>query len=79
MTLYITMNDNLMATDDDDVGLKIFRSFLFLLAHRITCIHLAVASKWMYVGTEKGNIHVVHIDTFALSGYIINWNKAIDV
>ncbi|XP_043072197.1 LOW QUALITY PROTEIN: syntaxin-binding protein 5 [Drosophila grimshawi] len=46
---------------------------------RVTCIHLPVGSKWLYVGTEKGNIHVVHIDTFALSGYIINWNKAIEV
>ncbi|XP_055843136.1 syntaxin-binding protein 5 isoform X1 [Episyrphus balteatus] len=46
---------------------------------RITCIHLPVGSKWLYVGTEKGNIHVVHIETFALSGYIINWNKAIEV
>lgn len=45
----------------------------------VTCIHLPVGSKWLYVGTEKGNIHVVHIDTFALSGYIINWNKAIEV
>ncbi|XP_073834984.1 syntaxin-binding protein tomosyn isoform X6 [Musca autumnalis] len=46
---------------------------------RVTCIHLAVASKWLYVGTEKGNIHVVNIDTFALSGYVINWNKAIEL
>lgn len=46
---------------------------------RITCLHLPVASKWLYVGTEKGNIHVVHIESFALSGYIINWNKAIEV
>lgn len=49
------------------------------LLYRVTCIHLPVGSKWLYVGTEKGNIHVVHIDTFALSGYIINWNKAIEV
>ncbi|KAL9878912.1 syntaxin-binding protein tomosyn isoform 2-T3 [Glossina fuscipes fuscipes] len=46
---------------------------------RVTCIHLPVQSKWLYVGTEKGNIHVVNIDTFALSGYVINWNKAIEV
>ncbi|XP_037026071.1 syntaxin-binding protein 5 isoform X4 [Bradysia coprophila] len=46
---------------------------------RITYLHLPVASKWLYVGTEKGNIHVVHIESFALSGYIINWNKAIEV
>ncbi|XP_067638462.1 syntaxin-binding protein 5 isoform X2 [Eurosta solidaginis] len=46
---------------------------------RITCIHLPVGSKWLYVGTERGNIHVVHVETFSLSGYIINWNKAIEV
>ncbi|XP_037822879.1 syntaxin-binding protein 5 isoform X2 [Lucilia sericata] len=46
---------------------------------RVTCIHLPVASKWLYVGTEKGNIHVVNVETFALSGYVINWNKAIEV
>ncbi|XP_054731431.1 syntaxin-binding protein 5 isoform X4 [Anastrepha obliqua] len=46
---------------------------------RVTCIHLPVGSKWLYVGTEKGNIHVVHVETFTLSGYIINWNKAIEV
>jgi syntaxin-binding protein 5 len=33
----------------------------------------------MFVGTEKGNIHIVNIERFDLSGYTINWNKAIDV
>lgn len=51
----------------------------YFLYYRITYLHLPVASKWLYVGTEKGNIHVVHIESFALSGYIINWNKAIEV
>lgn len=46
---------------------------------RITCLNLPIASKWLYVGTDKGNVHVVNIDSFALSGYIINWNKAIEV
>lgn len=46
--------------------------------NRITCIHLPIGTKWLYVGTEKGNIYVVNIDTFSLSGYVINWNKAID-
>lgn len=46
---------------------------------RITYIHLPVASKWLYVGTEKGNIHVVHTESFTLSGYIINWNKTIEL
>ncbi|XP_044594791.1 syntaxin-binding protein 5 isoform X7 [Cotesia glomerata] len=46
---------------------------------RITSIHLPLQSKWLYVGTERGNIHVLHIETFVLSGYVINWNKAIEV
>ncbi|XP_050563516.1 syntaxin-binding protein 5 isoform X7 [Spodoptera frugiperda] len=45
----------------------------------ITCLHLPLASKWIHVGTERGNVHVVNIETFALSGYVINWNKAIEV
>ncbi|KAG8293439.1 Syntaxin-binding protein 5 [Homalodisca vitripennis] len=35
--------------------------------------------KWLYVGSERGNIHVVNIESFVLSGYVINWNKAIEV
>lgn len=42
-------------------------------------MHLPLQSKWLYVGTERGNIHIVHIESFALSGYLINWNKAIEV
>ena len=39
----------------------------------------AVKSKWLFVGTEKGNTHILNLDHFSLSGYIINWNKAIGV
>ncbi|XP_048577354.1 syntaxin-binding protein 5 [Nematostella vectensis] len=46
---------------------------------RITCLHLPYKSRWLYVGTEKGNVHVVNIEKFELSGYTINWNKAIDI
>lgn len=53
--------------------------YILKLYRRVTCIHLPLSSKWLYVGTVRGNIHVVNIDTFALSGYIINWNKAIEV
>ncbi|RZC34001.1 syntaxin-binding protein 5 [Asbolus verrucosus] len=42
-------------------------------------MHLPLQSKWLYVGTERGNVHVVHIESFVLSGYVINWNKAIEV
>lgn len=74
------------ATADDTLHLWNFRqkrpqivqSLKFQREH-ITYLHLPVGSKWLYVGTEKGNVHMVHIETFALSGYIINWNKTIDV
>ncbi|ELU03639.1 hypothetical protein CAPTEDRAFT_91323 [Capitella teleta] len=46
---------------------------------RITCAHLPFRSKWLYVGTERGNVHVVNIESFILSGYVINWNKAIEL
>ncbi|XP_022693745.1 syntaxin-binding protein 5-like isoform X6 [Varroa jacobsoni] len=46
---------------------------------RITFFHLPFQSKWLYLGTEGGNVHVVNIDTFSLSGYVINWNKAIEI
>ncbi|XP_014679802.1 PREDICTED: syntaxin-binding protein 5-like, partial [Priapulus caudatus] len=42
---------------------------------RIVVCDLPFQSKWLYIGTERGNIHVVNIETFQLSGYIINWNK----
>uniref|UniRef100_A0A3Q2Z6N5 Syntaxin binding protein 5L n=1 Tax=Hippocampus comes TaxID=109280 RepID=A0A3Q2Z6N5_HIPCM len=42
---------------------------------RITFCHLPFQSKWLYVGTERGNTHVVNIESFILSGYVIMWNK----
>ncbi|XP_076372767.1 syntaxin-binding protein 5-like isoform X6 [Tachypleus tridentatus] len=46
---------------------------------RITCCHLPFQSNWLYIGTERGNIHVVNVESFILSGYVINWNKAIEL
>jgi len=46
---------------------------------RITSICLPFQSKFLYVGSDRGNVHIVNIETFLLSGYIINWNKAIDL
>ncbi|XP_044739572.1 syntaxin-binding protein 5 isoform X5 [Chrysoperla carnea] len=74
------------ATADDSLHLWNFRQkvpqvvqSLKFQRERITCLHLPLQSKWLYVGTERGNIHVVNIETFQLSGYIINWNKAIEL
>ncbi|XP_043469254.1 syntaxin-binding protein 5 [Leptopilina heterotoma] len=46
---------------------------------RITCMLLPLQSKWLYIGTERGNIHILHVETFVISGYVVNWNKAIEV
>ncbi|XP_071995132.1 syntaxin-binding protein 5-like isoform X8 [Engystomops pustulosus] len=46
---------------------------------RITCCHLPFQSKWLYVGTERGNTHIVNILSFVLSGYVVMWNKAIEL
>ncbi|XP_076466115.1 syntaxin-binding protein 5-like [Babylonia areolata] len=46
---------------------------------RITYCHLPFQSKWLYIGTERGNVHIVNIESFVLSGYVINWNKAIEL
>uniref|UniRef100_A0A8C1QWW2 Syntaxin-binding protein 5-like n=1 Tax=Cyprinus carpio TaxID=7962 RepID=A0A8C1QWW2_CYPCA len=42
---------------------------------RITFCHLPFQSKWLYIGTERGNIHLVNVESFTLSGYTIMWNK----
>lgn len=52
---------------------------LKFMKERITYCHLPFQSKWFYLGTERGNVHIVNIETFLLSGYIINWNKAIEL
>ncbi|XP_040056144.2 syntaxin-binding protein 5 isoform X4 [Gasterosteus aculeatus] len=46
---------------------------------RITYCHLPFQSKWLYIGTERGNIHIVNVESFTLSGYVVMWNKAIEL
>lgn len=46
---------------------------------RITYGYLPFQSRWLYLGTERGNVHFLNIDSFALSGYVINWNKVIEL
>uniref|UniRef100_A0A914XGW2 Lethal giant larvae homologue 2 domain-containing protein n=1 Tax=Plectus sambesii TaxID=2011161 RepID=A0A914XGW2_9BILA len=71
---------------DDTIHLWNFRQKVPEIVHslqmqkeQVTCIHLPYQSKWLYVGTDKGNVYVVSIGPFTLSGYVINWNKAIDL
>ncbi|GFQ88765.1 syntaxin-binding protein 5 [Trichonephila clavata] len=46
---------------------------------RITYACLPFQSKWLYIGTERGNVHIVNVEAFILSGYVINWNKAVEI
>ncbi|XP_016089313.1 syntaxin-binding protein 5-like [Sinocyclocheilus grahami] len=71
---------------DDSIHLWNLRQKLPAILHslkfnreRITFCHLPFQSKWLYVGTERGNIHIVNVESFTLSGYVIMWNKAIEL
>ncbi|XP_078492957.1 syntaxin-binding protein 5-like isoform X2 [Ciona intestinalis] len=46
---------------------------------RVTCTYIPHGSKWLYIGTDKGNVHLCHVESFTLSGYSISWNKAIEL
>lgn len=74
------------ATADDSIHLWNYRQKRPEIVHslkfqreKITCLCLPFQSKWLYVGTERGNVHIVNIELFHLSGYVINWNKAIEL
>ncbi|KAM9708368.1 syntaxin-binding protein 5 isoform 8-T8 [Menidia menidia] len=71
---------------DDSVHLWNLRQKIPAILHslkfnreRITYCHLPFQSKWLYIGTERGNIHIVNVESFTLSGYVIMWNKAIEL
>uniref|UniRef100_A0A1I8F828 WD_REPEATS_REGION domain-containing protein n=1 Tax=Macrostomum lignano TaxID=282301 RepID=A0A1I8F828_9PLAT len=44
---------------------------------RVSQAYLPFQSKFVYIGTTQGNVYLMNIETFRLSGYIINWNKVI--
>ncbi|XP_061896771.1 syntaxin-binding protein 5-like [Entelurus aequoreus] len=74
------------ALADDSVHLWNLRQKIPAILHslkfnreRITYCHLPFQSKWLYIGTERGNIHIVNVECFTLSGYVIMWNKAIEL
>ncbi|KAK9721997.1 LLGL2 [Popillia japonica] len=74
------------ATADDTIHLWNFKQkvpqivqSLKFTKEKITYMHLPLQSKWLYIGTERGNIHIIHTESFSLSGYVINWNKAIEM
>ncbi|XP_026867003.1 syntaxin-binding protein 5 isoform X2 [Electrophorus electricus] len=74
------------ALSDDSIHLWNLRQKIPAILHslkfnreRITFCHLPFQSKWLYIGTERGNIHIVNVESFTLSGYVIMWNKAIEL
>ncbi|BFZ24771.1 hypothetical protein BsWGS_27811 [Bradybaena similaris] len=74
------------ATNDDHLHLWNVRQKQPSIVHslkfqreKVSKCHLPFQSKWLYVGTERGNVHVVNVESFTCSGYIINWNKAIEL
>ena len=42
---------------------------------RVTKCSYTYGSQWLYVGTDKSNIHLVRVEGLALSAYTIPWNK----
>ncbi|KAM7407709.1 hypothetical protein PAMA_003448 [Pampus argenteus] len=84
---FVSFLNFVMSSDWDDLGSiatvsmrveQLFFSCSFS-SMRITFCHLPFQSKWLYVGTERGNTHIVNIESFILSGYVIMWNKAIEL
>ncbi|XP_033741004.1 syntaxin-binding protein 5-like isoform X3 [Pecten maximus] len=82
------VNEGALVTvcNDDSLHLWNFRQKRPEIVHtlkfqreRITYCHLPFQSKWLYIGTERGNVHIANIESFVLSGYVINWNKAIEL
>uniref|UniRef100_A0A158Q8C1 WD_REPEATS_REGION domain-containing protein n=1 Tax=Elaeophora elaphi TaxID=1147741 RepID=A0A158Q8C1_9BILA len=82
------MNEGALVTAcrDDLIHLWNFRQKVPMVLHsiqltkeQVTCISHTFQSKWLYLGTERGNVYFVNIATFTLSNYVINWNKAIDL
>lgn len=57
---------------------EILHTLKFQREH-ITYLHQTLSSKWLFIGTERGNVHVANVETFELSGYSIAWNKAIEL
>lgn len=74
------------ALGDDTLHLWNYRQRIPEIVHSlrmskesITTIYLPFQSKWLLVGTEKGNIYFISLGTFELSAQVIYWNKAVDM
>ena len=52
---------------------------LKLTKEDVTVMCLEFQDKWLYIGTNKGNVHILNMENFVLSGYKIDWNKLMDL
>ena len=43
----------------------------------IKCSH-TYGSNWLYVGTDKSNVHLVCVEGLVLSAYTIPWNNVVE-
>ena len=75
----------LMATTDNTISLWDFKTktphkvqTLQLSRENVTELCLEFQDKWLYIGTDKGNVHVLNMENFTLSGYKIDWNRLMD-
>ena len=75
----------LTATVDNVISLWDFKKktpermhWLHIHRENITEICLEFQDKWLYIGTDKGNVHILNMETFTLSGYKIDWNRLMD-
>ena len=48
---------------------------LYNYSLRVTKCSYTYGSHWLYVGTDKSNVHLVRVEGLALSAYTIPWNE----
>lgn len=51
---------------------------LQLSKEKIMEICLEFQDKFVYIGTDKGNVYILNMENWTLSGYKIDWNKMMD-
>lgn len=75
----------LTATTDNVISLWDYKKktpervhWLHMHRENVTEICLEFQDKWLYIGTDKGNVHILNMETFTLSGYKIDWNRLMD-
>ena len=78
-THYRLITDNAISLWDFKKKTKPERiQWIQMQRENITEICLEFQDKWLYIGTDKGNVHILNMETFTLSGYKIDWNRLMD-